>query len=166
MKKRHVAKVFFTGLAAALLCNTVFAAEVKPVVEFNHASSFAPSAISGRTAIEWLDAIAKATGGKVKGNFMSGGALGKGPEILNFVKAGTAGSGTTGVGWTRDFAILDFLELPYMVPGVTQGSAFAYEVYRKGYLDRDLKGTKLMFMFASDWARMVLSNGVQARPGL
>jgi TRAP-type C4-dicarboxylate transport system substrate-binding protein len=151
MKAKFERMVFAIALIFLVFLTTSgWAADVKPIVEFNHASSFAPSSITGRMAVEWLDEVFKATGGKVKGNFFAGGALGKGPEILGFVKAGTAGSGTTGVGWTKDFAVLDFLELPYQVPGVVVGSNVAYELYKRGYLDKDLKGTKLMFMFASE----------------
>jgi TRAP-type C4-dicarboxylate transport system substrate-binding protein len=150
MEKRYsrMAGVLVMGFAIFFAAKA-FAAEVKPI-EFNHASISSPGSITGRVDMEWLNSISKSTDGRVKGTFFPGGALGKGPETLKLIRSGTIGSGGVARGFTRDFPVLEFLEIPYRVANVSAGVSIAYEIFKSGYLDKDLKGTKLMFMYTTE----------------
>jgi TRAP-type transport system periplasmic protein len=138
---RKLAMVFVMILGV-LFATRAFAASDKPI-EINHATEHALASIDGKIVVEWFAEIEKRTGGRVKGTVFPGGALGKGPDILNLIKSGSAGSGTV---LAIDFEVGDFMNVPFKVSGALAGTALAYELYYKGYFDKRLGGTKLMFM--------------------
>jgi TRAP-type C4-dicarboxylate transport system substrate-binding protein len=145
MKKRWMGMVVvFVAAFGMLFVVSATAQQAKPVVEINHATD-----IDGKIVVEWFKEIETRTNGRVKGNVFAGGALGKGPEIIGLLRSGAAASGTVGVGFTKDFAALDYLDCPFRVSGAEQGSQVAYGLYKNGYLDKDLKNLNLMFMTAT-----------------
>jgi TRAP-type C4-dicarboxylate transport system substrate-binding protein len=131
----------FVMIFGVLFATRAFAASDKPI-EINHATEHALASIDGKIVVEWFAEIDKRTSGRVKGTVFPGGALGKGPDILNLIKSGSAGSGTI-LGINE---IGDFSNAPFKVSNALGGTALAYELYHKGYLDKFLGNTKLMFM--------------------
>ena len=132
----------FVIIFGALLATRALAASDKPI-EINHATEHAITSIDGKIVVEWLAEIEKRTGGKVKGMVLPGGAMGKGQDLYNLVRTGAAGSATV---LAIDFEVADFMNVPFKVSGALTGAALAYELYYKGYFDKRLGGTKLMFM--------------------
>ena len=115
------------------------------VISINHASGHSPTSIDVKIVKEWYEEVEKATNGRVKGTVYAGGSLGKDPDMMRLVKSGSVGAGTL-LGKAALFPVLDFMRYPFQFSGAAAGSTALYYFYYKGYLDKALKGCKLLFM--------------------
>jgi TRAP-type transport system periplasmic protein len=138
---RRMAMVFVM-IFGVLLATKALAASDKPI-EIKHATEHALTSIDGKVVVDWFAEIEKRTGGRVKGMILPGGAMGKGQDLYNLVKTGAANSVTV---LAVDFEVADFMNVPFKVSGALAGTALVYELYYKGYFEKRLGGTKLMFM--------------------
>lgn len=112
-------------------------------------ATWPPPTNPGSIAVEeWAKEFEKRTGGRYTVEVVHGGALAQLPETYDVVRSGMADiSYVVCQSVEQPFPVAEFLSLPWLqCPHAAQNTAL-FELYKKGYFDKDFKDVKTLFVY-------------------
>ena len=97
---------------------------------------------------EFIKGLEQATGGMVKSNWHTAGALGPAPELYTRLVTGVIDWGQFNAGYTPGvFPFTEMMELPIRFPSAEILTKAMIEIYKKGYSDKEYADIKFMFYY-------------------
>ena len=97
---------------------------------------------------EFIKGLEQATGGAVKSNWHTAGALGPAPELYTRLVTGVIDWGQFNAGYTPGvFPFTEMFEMPFRFPSAELLTKAMIEIYKKGYLDKEYADIKFFFYY-------------------
>jgi len=123
--------------------------EAKPeTIELSYSIFFPPSHIQCKTAVAWVEEIAKRTDGRVKVTTFPAGSLTKAPACYEGVVNGISDIGMSCFAYTRGrFPLLEGIDLPLGYPNGLTATRIATEMVRK-YTPKEVDDTHVLYIHA------------------
>jgi TRAP-type transport system periplasmic protein len=124
------------------------AAAAAAVKTLRFASFDTPAGFASAGQQKWAEELEKRTGGQYKVEFSWGGAMGKMAEHYELVRSGTADIAyflphmTSGV-----FPMSNICALPWVYPNAKVSVEAMWQLYKKGYLDKEYSDVKPLFVW-------------------
>lgn len=156
MKKRMkftlalITSVLFLMVVSGLLTQT-FASEGKKY-ELKFQCQYPEKHYSVRNAIKpWFKEVENKSNGRLKLHFFTQRTIVKEEETFEAIKNGLLDMGSASTGRTPGkFPLMDIVTMPLLFPNSETASVVLWELYKRyPELQKEFKGTKLMFLYTS-----------------
>lgn len=141
-------------IVLTLLLTMVPACAPKPTPEKPIELSFAiwcgPKSAHSPSFEAWAKDLEERSGGRIKVNLAWGGAMGKPSEHFDMAASGVADiAATAAVYCPGRLPMSNIMTCPISVPSAEVGSKAYFELYKKGYLDKELADVEVCFLWTT-----------------
>ncbi len=155
-RKSYRGNIMLTGVVVALMLlvglmpwctQKIEAAPAKPLTGETWTPPMTP--VARLIGPEFIKGLEQATGGMVKSNLLTAGALGPAPELYTRLATSQIDWGHFNIGYTPGvFPFSEMFELPLRYPSAEVMTKAMVEIFKKGYCDKEYGDVKFLMYYS------------------